>query len=115
MILPSISGNILELPDTMPSSGKELFEALASGTDVHVERIVSAGGSNPDSDWYDQNQDEWVVLLQGNAILQYENGFEQPMKLGDFVFIPAHCKHRVSFTSTEPPCIWLAIHGNLES
>jgi cupin 2 domain-containing protein len=54
-----------------------------------------------------------VALLQGQAILEYGDGTRQTLLAGDHVFLPAHCRHRVAFTSQQPPCIWLAIHGRL--
>lgn len=93
---------------------EELFETLAKG-DVVIERIVSHGQQTPENEWYDQEEDEWVILLQGNARLAYKDGTEEALKAGDYLLLPAHKKHRVSFTSFEPPCIWLTIHGKLSN
>ncbi|BAJ00656.1 hypothetical protein SVI_0685 [Shewanella violacea DSS12] len=30
--------------------------------------------------------------------------------MGDYVDIAAHCKHRVTWTSTETETLWLAVH-----
>lgn len=104
-------GNIFSI-DGIASGPLEVFEKLATG-DVLIERIVSHGHQTPDGEWYDQEKDEWVVLLQGNARLAYADGTEEELKAGDFLLLPAHKKHRVNFTSTTPPCIWLAVHGRL--
>lgn len=92
---------------------RELSEVLAQGPGVRIERIVSSGHVSPPGYWYDQEQDEWVCLLQGRARLAWENGQGQDLKVGDWLFIPAHARHRVEYTSKEPPCVWLAVHGRL--
>lgn len=103
------SGNLFQLPDPLPAA--ELFTALFETPHLRVERILSTGQTTPPDEWYDQSQDEWVVLLQGSATLTYEDGASLAMGPGDYVLIPAHRRHRVSFTSSEPPCVWLAIHS----
>ncbi|MBD2232649.1 cupin domain-containing protein [Phormidium tenue] len=102
------SGNLFQLPDPLPAA--ELFTALFETPHLRVERILSTGQTTPPNEWYDQSQDEWVVLLQGSATLTYEDGASLVMGPGDYVLIPAHRQHRVSFTSSDPPCVWLAIH-----
>jgi cupin 2 domain-containing protein len=88
----------------------EFVEVLASGNNVRIERIVSQGHSSPVGFWYDQDQSEWVVVLQGEAKLLIE-GSSGPMHLvpGDHLLIPAHQKHRVEWTSPNKPTIWLAV------
>jgi len=103
--------NIFKLPLSLPN--QELFETLVSGKDILIERIISFGQTTPPGEWYDQEKDEWVILLQGEACLYYENGSQIKLNAGDYLLIPAHQKHRVTYTSSEPPCIWLAIHANL--
>lgn len=49
----------------------EWFEELADGKDVRIERIVSRGDISPMCGWYDHSQDEWVVVLQGRAVLAF--------------------------------------------
>lgn len=104
--------NIFCLPPKLHP--EELFEPLVSGKDVLIERIISAGQTSPAGEWYDQERDEWVILLQGIAKLTYFDGSSISLTVGDYVFIPAHQKHRVDYTSSEPPCIWLAVHANLQ-
>jgi cupin 2 domain-containing protein len=89
----------------------EVFTALLETPHLRVERIVSTGQTTPVGEWYDQSQDEWVVLLQGRAILTFGDRTSQSLESGDYVFIPAHQRHRVDFTSSDPPCVWLAIHS----
>jgi len=103
--------NLLRLPDRMP--GSELVEALIPDRGVLIERIISSGHITLPDSWYDQERDEWVVLLQGQARVAWENGQELVMEAGDWVFIAAHERHRVEYTSEQPPCIWLAVHGQL--
>jgi cupin 2 domain-containing protein len=106
-----ISGNLLHTLQSVPD--KEVFEPLLMTTDVLIERIISHGQTTPENEWYDQERDEWVVLLQGNATIRFSDDTVTNLTCGDYLFIPAHCRHRVEFTQTEPPCIWLAIHGKL--
>jgi cupin 2 domain-containing protein len=55
------------------------------------------------------------VLLQGDAEIYFEEGPLVRLRAGDYLMISAHQKHRVEYTSIEPPCIWLAVHGQLRS
>ncbi|MGK7914030.1 MAG: cupin domain-containing protein [Prochloraceae cyanobacterium] len=100
--------NIFNLPASLPT--EELFEALLSTEGVLIERIISTGQTTPPGEWYDQEQDEWVILLQGEAELSYADGSRSELTAGDYIFIPARQEHRVEYTSSEPPCIWLAVH-----
>ncbi|VEP11315.1 Cupin domain-containing protein [Hyella patelloides LEGE 07179] len=100
--------NIFSIPSSLPN--RELWEALISTDNVLIERIVSTGQVTPLGEWYDQDRDEWVILLQGEASLVYGDGSQIQLTPGDYVLIPAHQKHRVEYTTFEPPCIWLAIH-----
>ena len=99
--------------DAYPSLEEpELFDTLAAGAgSIRVERIVSNGQVTPEGEWYDQDLDEWVVVLEGEARLHYMDGEEVGLKKGDSLFLPKRRKHRVVYTSS--PCIWLAIHADL--
>ena len=103
--------NIFDLPSSLPN--KELFESIVANDNILIERIVSTGQITPPGEWYDQDKDEWVILLQGEAILAYEYGSQIKLTAGNYLLIPAHQKHRVEYTSSNPPCIWLAVHGDL--
>lgn len=103
--------NIFDLPPKLLT--EEYFEPLVLGDNLLIERIISTGQTTPVGKWYNQERDEWVILLQGNATLGYADGSIIQLRAGDYVFIPAHQKHRVEHTSSEPPCIWLAVHVNL--
>ncbi len=104
------AGNLYsELPDGILS--EEIFEHLVSRPGVRIERIVSTGQSNAEGDWYDQEDDEWVVLLAGAAGLRIETEAEErTLQPGDWLYLPAHCRHRVTWTQSTPPTVWLAIH-----
>ncbi|MFP4529198.1 MAG: cupin domain-containing protein [Candidatus Kapaibacterium sp.] len=92
------------------SSPNEIFEELLKTSGVRLERIISTGQSTPDGEWYNQDADEWVMLLQGSAELRFESEEILPLEPGDYVFIPAHCRHRVESTDKLRPTIWLALH-----
>ncbi|MDI9369877.1 MAG: cupin domain-containing protein [Synergistaceae bacterium] len=102
-------GSLLRLPAVLPAG--ELSEDLVAAGSFRVERIVSTGQSSPPGFWYDQDEDEWVALLQGDAALEFEEGEIVRLGAGDWVFLPAGLRHRVASTSSDPPCIWLAVFG----
>ena len=102
------AGNILaDLPGRGP---QECLETLASSAGVRVERIVSFGHASPPGFWYDQPHPEWVMVVEGRAGLEVE-GQRAIVDLGpgDYVDIPAHCRHRVAWTSPDGPTVWLAV------
>ena len=105
----SASGNFFELPQTL-QTGFETFQEILSNENIRVERIISTGQRTPEDQWLAQDKNEWVILLQGESELIFEDGERNELRKGDFILIPKNKKHRVSRTSTEPPCIWLAIH-----
>ena len=45
----------------------EEITALLTAPNVRIERIVSTGQASPPGFWWDQEWDEWVVLLSGSA------------------------------------------------
>ena len=101
-------GNVFE---QMPTDlSEEVFETLAQSNEVKIERIISNGQISPKSGWYDQGKHEWVIVLKGAAAISFENGSIVNLKEGDYLNIPAHKKHRVIRTSSNPETIWLAIH-----
>ncbi len=106
-----MKNNLFEnIPSDLP---EELFETLHRFGDVKIERIVSRGHATPEGEWYDQSWDEWVVLLTGLAILDFDGDKESvSLKSGDFIFLPAGLRHRVAWTEPGVDSIWLAIHFN---
>lgn len=99
--------NLFQLPACLPQ--EEWLDLLVKRGDIRIERIISTGQSSPPGFWYDQAEDEWVAVLQGNAALEWADGTEHELATGDYLLIPAGKKHRVARTSAEPPCVWLAI------
>jgi cupin 2 domain-containing protein len=90
---------------------EEIFEVLLENENLKVERIVSDGQVTADGEWYDQDTDEWVLLLKGSAGLLFEDGKEaRVLKPGDYMLIPAHTRHRVEWTNPHQKTIWLALH-----
>lgn len=96
-----------DLPD---SHDGESFTTLLQRPGVRIERIVSRGQTTPEATPYDQDHDEWVLLLAGAARLWLDGAGERELRPGDTVFIAAHVRHRVTWTQAEPPTIWLAVH-----
>lgn len=88
---------------------EELFENIVSKENINIKRIISYGHTSPDSGWYDQDYNEWVILLQGEAIISFNNGDEVRLKPGDYINIPSHTKHKVSWTKPNTKSVWLAI------
>ena len=94
------------IPDNMES---ELFEQIVNSDNVKIERIISKGHHSPESGWYDQEQNEWVMVLTGEAVLSFIGGSDISMKKGDYITIPAHKKHKVKSTAANVETIWLAV------
>lgn len=105
-MVPSASNLFSGIPSSLP---EELVETLKATDAVRIERIVSLGHTSPEAFWYDQDTDEFVVLLKGAARLQFENESVE-MKPGDYVEIPSRRKHRVEWTTPDEPTVWLAVH-----
>lgn len=87
-----------------PTEG-ERFETLLAHDNLVVERIVSSTSAAQKE--YVQPQDEWVVLLRGEASLEIA-GNSVSLRTGDYLFLPAHTPHRVS--SVTDGALWLAVH-----
>ena len=88
--------------------GKEAFLTLLESENVKVERVVSHAASSPQEFWYDQAHAEWVMIVRGEATLEFESGQRIEMKEGDYLTIPPHARHRVHQTGLET--IWLVVH-----
>jgi cupin 2 domain-containing protein len=87
---------------------EENFFQIFKNESIRVERIVSNGQKSPEDFWYEQIENEYILLLSGNAILEFED-FEVELKKGDCLNIEAMQKHRVKFTSLDEPTIWFAV------
>lgn len=88
---------------------KEVIESLVDSENVRVERIISKGHTSPDTGWYDQDRNEWVVVLKGAAVLSFTDESSVSLKAGDYINIPAYEKHKVTWTDPDTETIWLAI------
>ena len=97
-----------EIPANVP---EEIFAELIHNPNFRVERIVSRGHATPENEWYDQGDNEWILLIAGNAQIEFQTN-QRIVNLipGSFLNIPARSKHRVNWTQKETPTIWLAIH-----
>ncbi len=104
--------NLFEnIPETAP---EELVTELLKSDNVRIERIVSFGQSSPEGFWYDQAENEWVLLLEGSATLTFEEGDSVNLKPGDHLNIPAGKRHRVEKTDQKGRTVWLAIFSSPE-
>ncbi len=88
----------------------EIFDLIIETDSVKIERIVSKGHTSPESGWYDQESNEWVIVLKGEAKILIENEGEKHLVKGSYMNIPAHRKHKVVWTKKDSETIWLAIH-----
>lgn len=104
----SVGNLFAAIPD---ASGGELFETLSLIDGVRIERIVSSGQATAAGDWYDQAWHEWVLLVKGEALLMVEGELEPHRLLpGQWMLLPAHCRHRVEWTLPGQNTVWLALH-----
>ena len=100
-------GNIYsELPLQLEN---ELFEELIRAENVRIERIISKGHTSPEQGWYDQIENEWVVILEGAGVVLFEDGAEVTLRRGDYINIPSHARHKVTWTDPDVLTVWLAI------
>ncbi|MFP2768120.1 cupin domain-containing protein [Oceanisphaera sp. KMM 10153] len=96
--------------DNLPADlSREHFLDLLNTPSVRIERIVSKGHDSPEAGWYDQDEDEWVMVLEGEGTLAFEGGRVVTLSKGGFIHIPAHCRHRVSHTRPDDITVWLAV------
>ena len=96
--------NLLSIPN---QSDSEIFETIFKNKNMRVERIISYGQSTPDDFWYDQDEDEFVVVLEGFAKILYDINEIYELKKDESLLIPSHQKHKVIYTTN--PTIWLCI------
>lgn len=88
---------------------QELFGELLRTENIRIERIVSKGHTSPEHGWYDQTENEWVIVLEGSGRLLFEVGGEVVLNRGDYVNIPAHSRHKVIWTDPDVVTVWLAV------
>ena len=97
---------LTSLPDHLDH---EQVEELINQPNVKIERILSKGQTSPETGWYDQEENEWVAVLQGAGEITFEDGGKVQLEPGDYINIPAHRKHKVSWTDPENVTVWLAV------
>ena len=102
-----IMSNLLtSIPDNIDH---EKIEELLDQPNVKIERILSKGQTSPEVGWYNQDENEWVVVLQGSGEITFEDGDKVQLESGDYINIPAHRKHKVSWTDPDNVTVWLAV------
>lgn len=100
-------GNIFDsIPDNLDD---EVFDLLLQNNQIKIERIISKGQSSPKSGWYDQDKNEWVIVLKGEAVISFENNKDIRLKVGSHLHIPAYRKHKVKWTDPKVETVWLAV------
>lgn len=95
---------------TEPSSGEELVTELVRSNGVRIERIVSLNYRSTEEFWYDQPEDEWVLVIGGYGVILFEDGNLVRLLPGHCLHIPANARHRVEATDPDEPTVWLAVH-----
>ena len=91
--------------DTITLEHGENFTTLLEHKNIKINRIVSS--SDVKSIEYIQDEDEWLVLLEGEATLHIE-GKEKILTKGETLFIPAKVPHKV--LKTNDGTVWLTVH-----
>lgn len=95
--------------DIPPNLPNEIFDDIVTTDQLRIERIISKGHTSPDTGWYDQSENEWLIVLSGYGVIEFINGVKTTLKRGDYLNINAHKKHRVIETSADEATVWLAI------
>lgn len=93
------------VPTSIPD---EIFETIISKSNIKIERIISKGHKSEPNFWYDQDKSEWILILKGEARLQFEDKSIY-LTSGDYLNIAPHQKHRIDWTTPEEETIWLAV------
>jgi len=92
-------------------SAEELIQVLLQTPRFRLERIVSNGSCTPQGYWYDQEDNEWIVLLKGKARLCFDDeAGDLELLPGDCLEISAHRRHRVEWTSPDEQTVWIVVH-----
>ncbi|NOX24573.1 MAG: cupin domain-containing protein [Deltaproteobacteria bacterium] len=92
------------------NSTGEFLETICTGGQMRIERIVSRGHKSEPDFWYDQKDNEWVIVLKGAAKIEFEDGRKIHLTAGAYVNILAHERHRVAWTDDEGETMWLTVH-----
>jgi len=106
-LMPQVANLLAGIPATLP---EELQQTLLQRNGLRLERIVSRRHQSPPGFWYDQSEDEWVLLVSGSAELEFADPpGTRPLRPGDHLLIPAGCRHRVAATDPQDDTVWLAL------
>lgn len=95
-----------DIPASLP---EEVFEDIVSTDHIRIERILSHGHSSPETGWYDQEENEWVMVLAGQGVIEFESGVVVTLNTGDYINIKAGEKHKVLGTARDEVTVWLAV------
>ncbi|MGK7913257.1 MAG: cupin domain-containing protein [Synechococcus sp.] len=88
----------------------EVFDLLASGSGVKIERSISKGHTTPDNRWEEQKENAWVLVLRGEAVLEFGHGRSHRLVPGSYISIPARTRYRVDWTTPDEETIWLTVY-----
>lgn len=94
-------------PSFAPSEG-ERVEPLVRQSGLLIEQILSGATAEPVE--FNQDHDEWFVLLHGEADLEID-GERVALQAGDWMLLPRETPHRLLHTS--PGTTWLAVRWPL--
>jgi cupin 2 domain-containing protein len=105
--MSSVKNLFTDIPGEM---SEEMVGEILRTDAFRIERIISRGQPSPPGFWYDQETNEWVLLVKGSALLRFFDGREIALTPGDHVLIPLHVRHRVERTAPDGETVWLAVH-----
>jgi len=91
--------------DYITPKSDETFTTLLEHKNIKINRIVSSSDIKPIE--YIQEEDEWLVLLEGKATLLVDTE-EKILTKGETLFIPAKVPHQV--LKTNAGTVWLTVH-----
>jgi cupin 2 domain-containing protein len=111
-VIPRVTNLFPALPGVSEHPGVETIHTLIQTSSLRLEQIVSRGQASEPGFWYDQSEDEWVLLLRGTATLDFSEDGMLELKAGGSLTIPAHQKHRVEKVSQD--AVWVALHHRTE-
>lgn len=103
---PAMTNFFKAIPAAIP---EEIMTTLVTTDNIRIERILSRGQTSPKTGWYDQDDNEWVMVLSGSGTITFDDGQQTQLQAGDFINIPKHRKHRVSWTDPNQVTVWLAV------
>lgn len=101
--------NLFEPGEPTP---EETVTVLYDSDGTRIEQIISWGQATDENFWYDQDEDEWLILLKGRAVLRYDDSL-LALRKGKPHLIPAHVRHQVAATTS--PTIWLCVFSKKEA